>query len=71
MGQTQSIEIGAYSIATFCVAHSISRSTFYALVRRNEAPRIFRVGSKIRISREAAYDWRNQSVNSASGAVLA
>ena len=48
----------AYSIAAFCAAHHISRSSFYNLLKAKKAPRLMRVGSRVLISREAAADWR-------------
>jgi predicted DNA-binding transcriptional regulator AlpA len=50
----------AYSIAGFCAAHSISRASFYNLLRAGAAPRIMRVGARVLISREAAAAWRAQ-----------
>jgi predicted DNA-binding transcriptional regulator AlpA len=47
-----------YTIATFCEAHRISRSTFYNLVRDGIAPRFFKLGPSVRITREAAAKWR-------------
>lgn len=48
----------AYSIASFCAAHEISRSKFYQLVNAGIGPRLMRVGAKVLISTEAAADWR-------------
>ena len=48
----------AYSVEQFCERHNISRSTFYLLVRKAQAPRIFKIGARTLISREAAADWR-------------
>ena len=49
----------AYSITQFCAAHSISRATFYNLVKAGASPRIMQVGKRRLISREAAADWRS------------
>ena len=40
----------AYSIAGFCAAHSISRASFYNLLKAGAAPRIMRVGTRVLIS---------------------
>ena len=48
----------ALGISEFCAAHSISRSSYYNLVREGRAPRTFRVGTKVLISVEAAAEWR-------------
>jgi excisionase family DNA binding protein len=50
----------AYGIASFCIAHNISRSTFYNLVKDGKAPRLMRVGTRVLISREAAKAWRRE-----------
>lgn len=49
----------AYSVAEFCKAHSISRSFFYGLLKSGRGPRICKVGNRTLISREAAFEWRN------------
>jgi Helix-turn-helix domain len=55
------IDRAAYTIDEFCDAHRISRSRFYALLREGRGPRVMRIDSRIRISREAAVDWRRAS----------
>jgi hypothetical protein len=51
----------AFSIKEFCAAHGISASTFYEAKREGWGPREMRVGaSGVRISREAAADWRRE-----------
>jgi hypothetical protein len=50
----------AYSIETFCEAHGISRATFYNLTRSGKGPKLMRVGTRVLISREAAFDWRRE-----------
>ena len=49
----------AYSVEQFCETHDISRGTFYQLLKEGDAPRIFKVGRRTLISREAAADWRH------------
>jgi len=50
----------AYSIPEFCVAHRISRASFYNLLKAGEAPRTMRVGGRVLVSKEAATDWRRE-----------
>lgn len=49
----------AYTVLAFCKAHSISRSFFYELLKSGAGPRIRKVGNRTLISREAAFEWRN------------
>jgi hypothetical protein len=51
----------AYTVDEFCDLNRISRVKFYALLREGRGPRLMRVDSKIRISKEAAADWRRAS----------
>ncbi len=49
----------AYTIKEFCAAHGISASAYYEAQREGYGPREMRIGTKgVRISREAAADWR-------------
>lgn len=52
------IEKQSYSIKEFCQLHAISRSLFYALLERGEAPRVMKVGRRTLSSAEAAAEWR-------------
>jgi len=52
-----------YSMDEFCKSHSISRSTFYRLIREGNAPEYIKVGTKTLISIEAAEKWRNNQIN--------
>ncbi len=54
------IEKKSFSIAHFCLAHGISRATFYNLVKRQLAPRLMKVGKRTLISTEAAAEWRTR-----------
>jgi len=47
-----------FSVSQFCEAHNISRATFYLLLKNGEGPKIFKVGKRTLISREAAAEWR-------------
>jgi len=53
-----SIQKQAFTVTSFCKAHEISTPTYYRLRREGKGPREMRVGSDIRISVEAAADWR-------------
>jgi predicted DNA-binding transcriptional regulator AlpA len=48
----------AFSIAEFCAAHRISRTTYYNLVESGLAPTQMNIGRRRLISREAAEKWR-------------
>ena len=52
------VEKDAYTVSEFCERHGISRSKYYELVHAGEGPKVFRVGTKPLISREAAAKWR-------------
>ena len=56
--KTESTNPLAFSIQSFCKAHSISRAMFYKLLNQGKAPRLFRVGIKPMISIESAAEWR-------------
>ena len=53
-------DVQAYSIAAFCRAHSIGRSTFFKLRQQGLAPRTMRVGKLVLISIEEAAAWRQR-----------
>lgn len=49
----------AYTIREFCAAHGISQAIFYEMKRDGLGPREMRIGhTGVRISLEAAADWR-------------
>ncbi len=48
----------AIEIGTFCELHSICRSSFYNMLKRNEGPRLTRVGKRVLITPEALEEWR-------------
>jgi predicted DNA-binding transcriptional regulator AlpA len=50
----------AYSIDEFCTAHGLSRSSFYKMLKQGTAPRLLKVGKAVRVSIEAAADWRRE-----------
>ena len=51
-------ELAAFSVFGFCVAHGLSRSLFYRLLRSGAGPRIMKCGRRTLISVEAAQRWR-------------
>jgi hypothetical protein len=51
-------EPALYTIAKFCQTHTISRSGLYALWRRGIGPKVIRLGRSVKITREAAVQWR-------------
>lgn len=48
----------AQSVDQFCIAHGLSKSMFYKLLKAGNAPRIMKVGRRTLISFEAAEEWR-------------
>ncbi|MGX9575781.1 hypothetical protein [Mesorhizobium sp. f-mel] len=48
----------AYSIPEFCVAHRISRATFYNLLKVGQGPRTMHVRGRVLVSKEAGAEWR-------------
>lgn len=47
----------SYSINEWCALHNLSRSFFYLLDEKGEAPRTFNVGRVRRISEQANAEW--------------
>jgi len=56
-------EPDAYSIPGFCKQHDISEPTYYKERRAGRGPVEMRIGAVVRISREAAADWRRAREN--------
>jgi excisionase family DNA binding protein len=52
--------MSAISVDDFCELENISRPTWYRLVKRGEAPRYYKVGSRIRIEPADHVAWREQ-----------
>jgi len=50
----------AFTVNEFCILHKICRATFYKLLKSNEGPRVMRFRGSIRISQEAAREWRQK-----------
>jgi hypothetical protein len=48
----------AYSVETFCAAHSISPAMFYKMRNMGIGPDVMRAGVRTLISHEAAARWR-------------
>lgn len=53
----------AYSIDEFCHAHGISRATYFVQRRLGKGPREMRVGNRVLVSLDAAFDWRREREN--------
>jgi len=54
----KTVKVEAYTISEFCVAHRISRATYYNLKKRNEGPDEAHVLGRIIITQESAASWR-------------
>jgi hypothetical protein len=54
------VEQSAFTISEWCERNRISRSLFYILDRRGEAPHTFRIGKRRLISAEADIVWRRE-----------
>jgi hypothetical protein len=50
----------AFTIAEFCIAHRISRATYYVLKKRGEQPEETHILDRIIITQESASAWRRQ-----------
>ena len=50
-----------YTIIEFCVAHQLSKSSFYRMVKNGTAPKIMHVGRRCYVSVYSATQWRIQS----------
>ena len=50
----------AFTVASFCKAHGISKGMFYVLLEDGSAPATMLVGRRRLISREAAEKWRER-----------
>jgi excisionase family DNA binding protein len=55
----------ALTVQEFCSLHSISRATFYNLLKAGAAPRTMRVGRRRFVSAEAATEWRREQEQAA------
>lgn len=51
-------EADAYSLPDFCTRHGISLQLLYKAIQQGTAPAIFRVGTRVLVSKEAATRWR-------------
>jgi predicted DNA-binding transcriptional regulator AlpA len=52
--------LDALSIPQFCARHGISPQTFYRMKAEGIAPAMFKLGTRVLISREAAAAWRRE-----------
>jgi hypothetical protein len=53
-------ERAAFTVAEFCAAHRVSRSSLYKAWAQGTGPRYLRNGKKVLITIEAARDWRRE-----------
>ena len=52
------LKIEAFTVAEFCAAHRISRTTYYNLKNKNKGPAEAHILGRIIITRESAAAWR-------------
>jgi hypothetical protein len=50
----------AFSVSEFSAAHGISPAMFYKMLREGQGPVTMQVGKHLRVSIEAAEQWRRQ-----------
>ncbi|MDB5922909.1 MAG: hypothetical protein JWN13_1845 [Betaproteobacteria bacterium] len=48
----------AFTIKQFCKAHGFSRSLYYTLKKKHQAPATIRAGRRVLITAAAAHEWR-------------
>ena len=53
----------SYSVAEFCAAEGLTRTTFYKMRRQGFGPREMRIGRVIRITHRARLDWQQEREN--------
>ena len=61
MSTATHIEPLSLTIAQFCKAHSIGRTTLWKMWREGKGPACFRVGRTVRIPVESARSWRAET----------
>jgi excisionase family DNA binding protein len=57
---TMTAERQAYSVADFCNAFGIARSTFYRLLHEGRGPSLIHIGKRTLISVDAVDQWRRR-----------
>jgi len=67
MATSTNVEPLSLTIAQFCKAHSIGRTTLWKLWREGKGPQFFKVGRTVRIPAEAARRWRGQGEHGTGG----
>jgi hypothetical protein len=53
-------EVDSYSIDTFYLRHGMSPQMYVKMRQQGLGPREFRIGSRVKISKEAATEWRRE-----------
>jgi hypothetical protein len=61
-------EVGSFTLRQWTEFRNVSRSRFYKLKQEGKAPRFYRNGTEIRISREADSEWLSAREAEAAGA---
>lgn len=61
MSTQTNIEPLSLTIAQFCKAHAIGRTTLWKLWKQGKGPAFFRVGRTVRIPTNEARNWRGES----------
>jgi predicted DNA-binding transcriptional regulator AlpA len=67
MATATNVEPLSMTIAQFCKAHSIGRTTLWKMWREGKGPRRFRVGRLVRIPVDEARHWRGETDVTAGG----
>lgn len=67
MATATNVEPLSLTIAQFCKAHSIGRTTLWKMWREGKGPRRFRVGRSVRIPADEARNWRGETDVTAGG----
>ena len=62
------IQRQVYSVAAFCAAFGIARSTFYRLLQGGRGPTVIHLGRRTLISVEEADEWRRRMENASRAA---
>jgi hypothetical protein len=65
------VPLMAYSVAAFCVAHSISAAMFYKMLAAGIGPQTMKAGTRTLISFEAAARWRAEREAATAAAAAA
>ena len=56
--------VAAYTVRKFCLAHGISKASFYDYRKKGIGPVVMKVGGRTLVSAEAARSWRGKMTES-------